>query len=165
MRAQIVAFAAGLIFAAGLALAGMTQPGKVIGFLDFTGRWDPSLAFVMGGAVLTTAVLFRLAWRRPKPVFAQRFQLPVKITLDGRLIGGAALFGVGWGLAGYCPGPAIASVGTGAASVGVFMIAMIVGMYGFKLMEGVLAKAKEKATEKRKAGSSDISARSAAREG
>ncbi|HZY33614.1 MAG TPA: DUF6691 family protein, partial [Rhodanobacter sp.] len=106
MRAWI-AFAAGLLFGLGLSLGGMTQPAVVLGFLDIFGAWDPRLVFVMAGAVLTTAVGYRLVLRRPRPLLAERFQWPTSRRIDVRLVGGAALFGIGWGIAGYCPGPAL----------------------------------------------------------
>lgn len=126
--ASAVALASGAIFGVGLALAGMTRPEKVRGFLDFFGAWDPSLAFVMGGAVLVHAVAFRLVTRRSSPVFAPRFALPTRRDLDARLLGGAAIFGVGWGLGGYCPGPGLTSLVSGAAPVAFFVIAMLVGI-------------------------------------
>ncbi|MFN3201199.1 MAG: DUF6691 family protein [Bradymonadia bacterium] len=140
MKQPLVAFVAGVVFAVGLALSGMTEPAKVIGFLDFTGTWDPSLVFVMGGAVMVTFVLFRLIWRRGQPVLAGRFHLPTRNDVDGRLLGGAALFGVGWGLGGYCPGPAIASTSTATSGLLVFLGAMLGGMYAFKLVDWARAR-------------------------
>lgn len=131
----LVLFLAGLIFAVGLALSGMTQPHKVVGFLDFAGRWMPDLAFVMGGAVITNVIALRLTLRRSAPLFAPEFGIPTRTDLDPRLIGGSALFGVGWGLGGFCPGPAIASLPSGATSVLVFVGAMLVGMIGFDLLQ------------------------------
>lgn len=129
---QLVAFAAGLVFAVGLGLAGMTKPSKVLAFLDLTGDWDPSLMCVMGAALGLNIVLFRWILRRAAPRFDQRFHLPELRVIDGRLLGGAALFGIGWGLAGYCPGPAVVAAGTGAVSALVFTAAMIVGMEMFR---------------------------------
>lgn len=123
-----VALVSGVIFGVGLAVAGMTRPEKVRGFLDFTGAWDPSLAFVMGGAVLVHALAFRLITRRKSPVFAAKFALPTRRDLDAKLLGGAALFGVGWGLGGFCPGPGITSLVGGAAPVAFFVLAMLVGI-------------------------------------
>jgi uncharacterized membrane protein YedE/YeeE len=125
---QISAFFCGLIFAVGLGVAGMTQPGKVIGFLDVAGRWDPSLMFVMGGAVLLGLVSFSWVLQRRAPVFEERFILPEKTGVDPFLLTGAALFGLGWGLSGYCPGPALVSIVTGHVSVIVFVIAMMAGL-------------------------------------
>ncbi len=128
----IVVFVSGVIFAAGLVLGGMTDPRKVQAFLDVggigAGRWDPSLAFVMGGALAVAAIAFAVQPRRAKPWFAERFELPAVRHIDAALIGGAALFGIGWGLAGYCPGPAVASVTTGGLDIALFLPAMLVGM-------------------------------------
>ncbi len=128
MKANIWAYLAGLLFGVGLVVAGMTQPSKVMGFLDFFGHWDPSLVMVMGGAVAVHFVLFRLIKRRPSPLFDARFHLPTRTDLDKKLILGAAVFGVGWGLAGFCPGPGIVSLGTGAVAAIVFVTAMTTGM-------------------------------------
>ena len=130
------AFVCGVVFAFGLGLAGMTQPTKVIGFLDLTGHWDPTLAFVMGGAVAVSLVLFPLILRRSAPVLGERFALPEKKDLDLRLLGGAALFGVGWGLSGYCPGPALVSLVTVTPRVVIFVASMCIGLYlGKRLLE------------------------------
>lgn len=127
---NIVSLIAGLLFALGLVVSGMTQPAKVIGFLDITGKWDPSLAFVMGGALMVTLIAFALAPRTGKrPWFAEKFELPTRKDIDIKLIGGAALFGIGWGLAGYCPGPAFASLYAGGLDIVIFMAALICGMY------------------------------------
>ena len=121
----VIALIAGSIFGAGLVVGGMTMPSKVRGFLDFTGSWDPTLIFVMGGAVVVHFIAYRLIRGRAHPVLAERFQLPTRKDLDLRLIVGAALFGVGWGLGGFCPGPAITSTLSGSASVFVFLAAML----------------------------------------
>lgn len=128
MRAWI-AFVAGLLFGLGLSLGGMTQPAVVLGFLDIFGAWDPRLVFVMAGAVLTTAVGYRLVLRRPRPLLAERFQWPTLRRIDARLVGGAALFGIGWGIAGYCPGPALASLGAGVPALLVLVACMIAGWW------------------------------------
>ncbi|MSQ48315.1 MAG: YeeE/YedE family protein [Deltaproteobacteria bacterium] len=128
MNSALAAFVAGVIFAMGLAIGGMTKPAKVVGFLDFTGNWDPSLMFVMGGAVMTHAILYRLIRKRPTPLFTEAFSIPTRTDIDARLLGGAALFGVGWGLSGFCPGPAITSLVSGQMSVLIFAAAMIGGM-------------------------------------
>jgi uncharacterized membrane protein YedE/YeeE len=128
MRAWI-AFAAGLLFGLGLSLGGMTQPAVVLGFLDIFGAWDPRLVFVMAGAVLTTAIGYRLVLRRSRPLLAERFQWPTSRRIDVRLIGGAALFGIGWGIAGYCPGPALASLGAGVPALLVLVACMIAGWW------------------------------------
>ncbi|MFG1422313.1 DUF6691 family protein [Roseixanthobacter liquoris] len=119
---------AGLIFGLGLVVSGMANPAKVLNFLDIAGAWDPSLAFVMGGAVAVTAAGYRwvLAWR--KPLFATRFQVPTRRDIDARLLVGAAIFGLGWGLSGLCPGPALTSLGLAAPGVLAFVPAMVAGM-------------------------------------
>jgi uncharacterized membrane protein YedE/YeeE len=124
----IVALFSGALFGLGLAVSGMTNPAKIIGFLDLAGEWDPTLAFVMGGALLVTIPAFRLILGRQRPILAGDFALPAKSTLDARLLGGAALFGVGWGLSGFCPGPAVAALVTGLAPVFAFGAAMMAGM-------------------------------------
>ncbi len=128
-----IVFLAGALFAVGLALAGMTQPQKVIGFLDFFGEWDPSLAFVMVGAIATYGALFPVVTRRKGPVFASLFRIPERRDITPSLVGGAALFGVGWGLAGFCPGPALASITAGSGTVFVFLGAMLGGMGVYSL--------------------------------
>jgi uncharacterized membrane protein YedE/YeeE len=128
MKRLVVAFACGALFALGLAISGMTHPSKVLAFLDFAGAWDPSLALVMAGGVLVNVLLFRVAFRRGAPLLGGAFALPGKRGIDARLVGGAAVFGVGWGLGGFCPGPAVVSVAGGAAPVFVFVVAMVVGM-------------------------------------
>lgn len=127
-RQVIVSFLSGALFAAGLGVAGMTNPTKVMAFLDVAGAWDPSLAFVMVGAIAVYAVAFRMAIRRPAPLLAETFSLPKKGDLDAPLLLGAGLFGAGWGLAGYCPGPALTSLATGAPGVLLFVAAMVAGM-------------------------------------
>ena len=128
MLRTLVALFAGTLFGMGLAVSGMMNPAKVVGFLDVAGEWDPTLAFVMGGALLITIPAFRLILGRPRPVLADGFALPTKSALDRRLLGGAALFGVGWGLSGFCPGPAVAALVTGLTPVFAFVAAMIAGM-------------------------------------
>jgi hypothetical protein len=132
------ALLSGLVFAAGLALAGMTEPAKVLAFLDVTGArggWDPSLALVMAGAIAVYTPIYRWALRLRAPLLAPRFELPTRRDIDARLVVGAAIFGVGWGLAGYCPGPALASLGTARAAPAVFVLAMLAGMAAFALVE------------------------------
>lgn len=119
----------GLLFGFGLALSGMTDPNKVLGFLDLFGAWDPTLIFVMGGAVITTAIGFRFILKMNKPLHAKSFYLPLKTHIDKRLIVGSALFGIGWGLYGYCPGPALSSLVYGHIETIGFVAAMLVGMY------------------------------------
>ena len=129
MRRQVAAaFACGLVFALGLGLSGMTHPARILGFLDVFGSWDPTLLFTMAGAVGVHMPLLWLIRRRTTPLFAPRFELPTKKDLDRRLIGGSALFGIGWALGGFCPGPAVVSVFGGRSSNFVFFIALLVGM-------------------------------------
>ncbi|MCB9746448.1 MAG: YeeE/YedE family protein [Alphaproteobacteria bacterium] len=144
-------FAAGLVFALGLGLAGMTQPGKVIGFLDFLGDWDPSLAFVMLGSILVYGVGFRLLTMRAAPILIGAWSLPTRNDLTPQLIVGSAMFGLGWGLAGFCPGPALTSVVTGSPTVLVFVGAMMVGMLGEYAVETLRSGAKKPATEEKEA--------------
>jgi len=127
-RLVIAALASGALFGLGLAMSGMTDPRRVLGFLDLFGDFDPTLLFVLGGAVLTTAILFRFILRRASPVLTSTFHLSNLRHIDGRLLGGAALFGIGWGIAGYCPGPALAGIGIGSLEALWFVPAMIVGM-------------------------------------
>jgi uncharacterized membrane protein YedE/YeeE len=129
MKALLTSFFSGVVFALGLGISGMTRPIKVIGFLDFFGSWDPSLAFVMLGAIGVYFVAHRLSRRMPAPMLAASFTLPSRNDLDGRLIAGAAIFGAGWGLGGFCPGPAITSLASGAPSVMIFVAAMAAGTY------------------------------------
>jgi uncharacterized membrane protein YedE/YeeE len=124
----IAAFIAGAVFAVGLVLAGMTQPSKVIGFLDVGGAWDPTLAFVMAGAIAAHVLGLWLTSRRTVPLFASAFSPPTRQDVSAPLLLGAAVFGIGWGLAGYCPGPALASLGSGADTALVFVAAATTGM-------------------------------------
>jgi uncharacterized membrane protein YedE/YeeE len=130
----IMALAAGLLFGVGLILAGMTDPAKVQGFLDLAGNWDPSLAFVMGGAIMVGLVAFRIAGARERSLLGQAMQLPASRRIEPRLVLGALAFGVGWGLAGYCPGPALASLATGGKPL-VFALSLVAGMALFELFE------------------------------
>jgi uncharacterized membrane protein YedE/YeeE len=132
MMRALVAFASGLLFAFGLGLGGMTKPAKVVGFLDVAGDWDPSLALVMGGAVLTYFVFARVALARSRPLLDETFHVPTRRDVDRRLIIGSALFGIGWGIGGYCPGPAIVSLASGEATVVAFVVAMLLGMWIFQ---------------------------------
>lgn len=122
------ALVGGTIFGLGLAISGMTLPAKVVGFLDISGDWDPSLAFVMGGAVAVYAVGLRLVTRRTHPILGPRFLLPTRTDISPRLLGGAALFGLGWGIGGFCPGPALTSLVGGGTEALVFVGAMALGM-------------------------------------
>jgi uncharacterized membrane protein YedE/YeeE len=129
VAALAVAALAGALFGAGLLVSGMTRPARVVGFLDVLGDWDPSLAFVMAGAVAVYALAYRGLRGRSRPWFDVRFHLPKRRDLDPQLIAGAAIFGVGWGLAGICPGPGLVAAASGAASAIGFVAAMLVGMY------------------------------------
>jgi len=133
VKPAIVAFLCGLVFGAGLIISQMSNPAKVIGFLDITGNWDPSLALVMAGAVAVFGVLYRLALRQGTPLLAPRFILPEKDSLDAPLMVGALVFGVGWGLGGFCPGPAIVSAAFGDARVWAFVAAMIAAMLVYRI--------------------------------
>ncbi|MGM0451004.1 MAG: DUF6691 family protein [Pseudomonadota bacterium] len=120
---------AGLLFGLGLAIGGMTDPQRVLDFLDVAGAWDPTLIGVMGGAVVTSFIGYRLVWRMGAPKLEPRFFIPSRQDLDGRLLGGAALFGIGWGLSGYCPGPAVASVSGLTGPLAGFLVAMAAGWW------------------------------------
>lgn len=127
------ALAAGLLFGIGLAMSGMLDPARVLGFLDVAGEWDPSLAFVLGGAVAVSAIGFLLTGRMRKPVLADIFDIPAGRRIDAKLVVGSALFGIGWGLAGFCPGPAVASLSLGIPKAFVFVAAMLAGMGCFRI--------------------------------
>ena len=129
----MVALAAGLLFGAGLALSGMLDPVRVLGFLDVAGTWDPSLAFVLGGAVTVSAVGTVLARRMKTPVLAGSFDIPTGLRIDARLVLGSALFGIGWGLAGFCPGPAIAALSLLMPKALAFVAAMLAGMWLYRI--------------------------------
>jgi uncharacterized membrane protein YedE/YeeE len=132
---KVTAFAAGLLFGMGLLLSGMADPAKVIGFLDLAGHWDPSLALVMGGAIAVAVLPFTWARRQSRSLLGAPMQLPQKRELDRRLIGGSLLFGIGWGIAGICPGPAVALLLTGYWQILLFVLAMLAGMWLFSALE------------------------------
>ncbi len=136
MGRVVAAFLAGALFGGGLLIAQMTNPSKVIAFLDVFGRWDPSLALVMLAALLVTYVGYRLVLRRKAPLFESAFRLPTRTDIDGRLLGGAALFGVGWGLGGLCPGPAFAVIGLAGLNILYFMTGMVGVIILFRLRRG-----------------------------
>ena len=125
---QVFGFASGLVFGLGLILAGMTDPLKVKGFLDLTGAWDPSLALVMGGAIALGVVVFARAAKRERAWSGAAMEIPTNRTVDTRLVLGGVLFGTGWGIGGFCPGPALVALGAGVAGAWIFVIAMLVGM-------------------------------------
>jgi hypothetical protein len=130
-----VSLITGLIFGLGLIVAGMTDPAKVLAFLDLAGSWDPSLALVMGGAIPVSAVAFLLAGKRGTSFLGQAVQLPETRRIDRRLVVGSMLFGIGWGLAGICPGPALTLLGFGTWKAVIFVAAMLVGMFLFEMLE------------------------------
>jgi len=123
----LASLASGVLFGLGLVISQMVNPAKIIGFLDVAGNWDPTLLVVMAGALLIATPAFRLVLKRPHPLFATNFSLPIKTDLEPRLIGGAALFGIGWGLSGFCPGPAVTALVTLEPSVLIFVLAMLAG--------------------------------------
>jgi uncharacterized membrane protein YedE/YeeE len=135
MRSGAVALASGTIFGAGLALGGMTDPARVRGFLDLFGAWDPTLAFVMGGAVIVMVIAWVIQKQMQRPLFAEKFALPDRSDLTLRLIGGSALFGLGWGIAGLCPGPGFAALAIDAPSAAIFIAAMLAGMLLVRLVD------------------------------
>jgi len=128
MARSIIPAISGIAFGAGLAIGGMTDPARVRGFLDLFGEWDPTLAFVMGGAVIVMGIAWAIQRRMGSPLYASSFSLPTASDLTPRLIGGSALFGIGWGIAGLCPGPGIAALVIEPISAAIFVVAMIAGM-------------------------------------
>ena len=139
MKRTVPAGLAGLIFGTGIALSGMANPAKVLNFFDIAGQWDPSLALVMGGALVVTAIGYRLVLRRDTPVFESRFYLPTARKLDGPLLAGAAMFGLGWGIAGFCPGGAIPALGLGESAAWIFVGALLAGIAAARAVRGALA--------------------------
>lgn len=134
MLRSLAILSIGALFGAGLAISGMLNPAKVAGFLDLFGLWDPSLAFVMGGGVVINFIGHRLVMKRGKPIFADMFRLPTSQDIDKRLIGGAVLFGIGWGLAGLCPGPAISSLFLNPQDGISFVLLMLAGLYAGRIV-------------------------------
>lgn len=130
----VSAYLIGLLFGLGIAISGMIDPAKVLNFFDFAGTWDPSLALVMAGALAVTLVGYRVVLSRPRPLLAESFGLPTRTRIDARLLGGAAIFGVGWGLAGFCPGAALPALGTGRVEVFLFVAAVIVGVLAARFL-------------------------------
>ena len=135
MKHRVMEFLVGLLFGVGLIVAGMTDPSKVLGFLDVAGTWDPSLVFVMGAGILVGLGAFAVAKHRTTNFLGGAMRLPKSGVIDKRLLGGSLLFGAGWGLAGFCPGPAIVSLGAGQPKAAVFVVAMLVGMAFFEAMQ------------------------------
>lgn len=141
MQKLISAFAIGIVFGVGIAIAGMANPAKVLNFFDIAGTWDPSLIFVMGGALLTAAIGYRVVFgARQAPVFEQHFAVPTSNLIDWQLVGGSALFGIGWGIAGFCPGGAIPALGLGYAETPIFLAAMIAGIVVGRFLKARTAK-------------------------
>lgn len=140
-KTTLSAFISGLIFSFGLLLSGMANPEKVLGFLDLFGAWDPSLALVMGGAIAVGLPMFAIARKRSAAVLGGPIQLPQNRTIDRRLIIGSLVFGIGWGLAGFCPGPGIVAAGAAHAGALIFVLAMVAGMLAFHLLEKRSARA------------------------
>lgn len=134
----IITYLIGLVFGVGISISGMANPAKVINFFDVAGTWDPSLAFVMGGAVIVTFFGYRFVLKRPAPTMSDVFQVPTRRDLDLPLIGGSAVFGIGWGIAGFCPGGALPALGTGRPEVFVFVAALLAGIIAAKAIQAVM---------------------------
>jgi len=135
-----ISYLIGLVFGVGISISGMANPAKVLNFFDVAGSWDPSLAFVMGGALVVTFIGYRFVLRRPAPLLAESFQLPTRRDLDLPLIGGAAVFGIGWGIAGFCPGGALPALGTGRVEVFIFVAALLGGILAAKALQSIFAQ-------------------------
>lgn len=135
MKSLVPAIVVGLIFGAGLALSDMINPARVLAFLDVAGNWDPTLAFVLGGALIPSAIGYWLSRRMKRPLFDQQFRIPQNRTVEPKLLAGAAIFGIGWGLAGFCPGPAIAALGFGLWQPWLFVLAMLAGMWAHRIVQ------------------------------
>jgi uncharacterized membrane protein YedE/YeeE len=150
MPMQLASFLSGLVFGAGLLISGMTQPDKVLGFLDLFGAWDATLAFVMAGAVAVTAAGFALARRRGIPLLAEKLRWPDRSDIDAPLVTGAVLFGIGWGLVGLCPGPALVNLAGLSGPVIVFVIAMTAGMAGHDLLRDALNRRSDSSVNERR---------------
>jgi uncharacterized membrane protein YedE/YeeE len=135
----VASYIIGLIFGIGISISGMANPAKVLNFFDVAGTWDPSLIFVMGGALITTFIGYRFVLRRPAPSFEETFKLPTRRDLDLPLIGGSAIFGIGWGIAGFCPGGALPALGTGRSEVFIFTVALIAGVFAAKALQRMIA--------------------------
>ncbi|WP_108483177.1 DUF6691 family protein [Oceaniglobus ichthyenteri] len=142
-----ITYLIGLVFGIGIAISGMANPAKVLNFFDVAGDWDPSLAFVMGGALIVTMIGYRFVLKRPGPMFSGAFQLPTRRDLDLPLIAGSAFFGVGWGIAGFCPGGALPALGTGRSEVLIFVAAMVAGTLGAKWAQGALKRRAQSTAE------------------
>ena len=135
MQGYLVVFLAGALFAVGLGISGMTLPQKVIGFLDVAGEWDPSLAFVMAGSASVYMLFYRKIRQLSHPVFGTQFHVPSRSDIDQRLVTGAVLFGIGWGLVGLCPGPALTALVSGYGKALIFFVSMAAGMYAYRTLD------------------------------
>ncbi|MFP7675458.1 DUF6691 family protein [Marivita sp. S0852] len=142
----IVTYLIGVIFGVGIAISGMANPAKVLNFFDVFGTWDPSLIFVMGGALVTTFIGYKLVFGRKAPVFEDSFNIPGARVIDAKLVGGSAVFGIGWGISGFCPGGALPALGTGRWEVFAFTAAMIAGIFLAKFFQATAARRASAAT-------------------
>jgi len=138
MQRLVPAFLIGLVFGLGIVISGMANPAKVLNFFDFAGTWDPSLAFVMGGALAVTFIGYRFVLARNRPLVDERFHVPTNRTIDVRLLGGAAVFGIGWGMAGFCPGGALPVIGTGRVEVLLFVAALVAVIFTAQALNRLL---------------------------
>jgi uncharacterized membrane protein YedE/YeeE len=136
----ITTYLIGLVFGVGISISGMANPAKVLNFFDVAGIWDPSLGFVMGGALIVTFIGYRYVLKRPTPMLSQTFYLPGRRDLDLPLIGGSAVFGIGWGIAGFCPGGALPALGTGSVDVWIFVTALLAGIVIANIIQAALAR-------------------------
>jgi uncharacterized membrane protein YedE/YeeE len=141
---HILTYLIGLIFGLGISMSGMANPAKVINFFDVAGTWDPSLAFVMGGAVIVAFIGYRFVLRRERPVYEPAFDIPTRSDIDARLIGGSAIFGIGWGIAGFCPGGALPALGTLDPNVLIFTLALVAGIFAARSMMRLTAQRQAK---------------------
>ena len=146
MARMLSALLTGLLFGAGIAISGMVSPAKVLNFFDIAGTWDPSLAFVMGGALIVTVIGYRLVLKRPRPIFDQTFHLPTARKLDLPLLAGSAVFGIGWGIAGFCPGGAVPALGLGETSALIFVASMLAGIGLARMARHVMAARAQSST-------------------
>ncbi len=140
----ITTYLIGVVFGVGISISGMANPAKVLNFFDLAGHWDPSLILVMGGALATTFIGYKLVFGRSAPVFEPNFNLPGSRVIDAKLVGGSAIFGIGWGISGFCPGGALPALGTGRWEVFAFTIALVAGIFLARLLPNVGARQEEK---------------------
>lgn len=142
----LLTYLIGLIFGVGISVSGMSNPAKVLNFFDIAGNWDPSLAFVMGGALMTTFIGYKLVFGRLSPLFATEFSVPKSRRIDARLVGGSAVFGIGWGIAGFCPGGALPALGTGRPEVFIYTAALVAGILLAKRIQAFTATTRAAST-------------------